>query len=437
MNIGVFGAGYVGLVTAVCLSDMGYKLWVVEKDKEKLEKLKIGINTIYEPGLTELLQKNIQLGRIQFTEEGKSVVENCEIIFLCVGTPSRPDGSADMSQIEAAMKEIVEQSVSLGQYRLVVVKSTVPVGTSAWMRKIATMYAKGSQHLVDLASNPEFLREGVAIKDFKEPDRIVLGCTTDRARELLSKVYEPFICPKIVTDSNTAEIIKYAANSFLATKISFINMVADLCESVGGDISQVAEGMGYDNRIGKDFLKAGIGFGGSCFPKDLRAFLHIGESYNLNFGLLKEVIKINQSRPERVVALLKEMLWVLEGKRITILGLTFKPNTDDVRESPAAGLIAALKAEGAKITATDPIGIENFKKMYVAESKDIEFEIDTLKSVENSHALILVTDWNEYSTLDWVTVKEFMELPVILDGRNLLNEDLIRTAGFQYAAIGR
>lgn len=436
MKIGVFGAGYVGLVTAVCLAEMGHLLQVVEVDESKVEKLNNGISTIYEPGLDELLERNISRGNICFTSDSRSVIEHSEIIFLCVGTPPLPDGSADLSQIDAAVREILRHTRD-GEYKLVAVKSTVPVGTAQRLRSLIQEEARGRRVDIEVASNPEFLREGSAVRDFMNPDRIVMGVVSERARALFSSVYESFDCPKIFTTPETSEIIKYAANSFLATKISFINMVADLCEEVGADVSLVAEGMGYDKRIGPDFLRAGIGFGGSCFPKDLQAFLHVGKSKGLDFGLLEEVIRINNRRPVRAVERLKAHLNGLYGKQIAVLGLAFKSNTDDVRESPAAKLIRLLLQEGAAIRATDPLGIENFKRMYPDLIECVQFHDSAEVSVAGSHAAVIVTEWKEYKNLNWKKIKESMILPVVVDARNILNAQEMMDYGFEYIGIGK
>ncbi len=436
MNIAVFGAGYVGLVTAVCLSNLGFRVQVVEKDRLKLNRLQAGISTIYEPGLQELLVRNLNEGRLMFTDEGPLAILKAEVLFVCVGTPSRPDGSADMSQIEAVTKEIVENSLDSG-YKLVVVKSTVPVGTGRWIEKMIALYAKGRKVSLEIASNPEFLREGAAVKEFMHPDRIVVGAASERGRELMEEVYRSFVCPKLFTDSHTAEIIKYAANSFLATKISYMNMVSDLCEETGADVTLVAEGIGYDRRIGADFLKAGPGFGGSCFPKDLRAFAHVGKSYGLNFGLLEQVMKINRERSQRLIRKLREQLWVLGGKRIAVLGLTFKPGTDDVRETPAASVIEALLSEGASVLASDPLGIAGFREMYGSLAERIAFAQTAEEALLGAHAAVIVTDWNAYRELNWAKVKNGMETPVLLDGRNMLDPDEMRRLGFAFMAVGR
>ncbi|WP_274654031.1 UDP-glucose dehydrogenase family protein [Paenibacillus humicola] len=432
MKIGVFGAGYVGLVTAACFAELGHQLMVVEKNKEKLEKLKSGQNTIYEPDLDELLQNNTKNGRLTFFLQTETVVENCDVLFLCVGTPPKEDGSADMSQIESAIIEII-RCVSPSAYKLIVLKSTVPVGTAARLKELIQFYKDDKQIEIEIASNPEFLKEGVAVDDFMNPERIVMGVSSQKAAEILQNIYQSFSCPKIVTNSNTAEIIKYAANSFLATKISFINMVSDLCDAVGADVRQVALGMGYDDRIGSKFLKAGIGFGGSCFPKDLRAFAHAGDKNNLNFNLLDEVIRINNERPAKMVNKLKDLLWVLTGKTIGILGLTFKPETDDVRETPAFPFIDALLKEGAKVRVFDPIGMSNFKTMFHQVSEKIDFASDEYGMSENCDAIVLVTDWKQFIGLDWDRILQNMNLPVILDTRNCLNGEEMTKKRFIYA----
>lgn len=438
MKIGVFGAGYVGLVTATCLAEQGFEVWVYEQDATKAEKLSRGINTIYEPQLTELLQRNLSCLRLHFENTPEAVTNQTDIIFLCVGTPSRPDGSADMSQIESAIHDLVGTVALSPSYKLVVVKSTVPVGTSKWIERIVKLYSKGLDLPIEVASNPEFLREGAAVKDFMEPERIVIGTSTATARDLLSLVYRDFSSPLISTDPQTAEIIKYASNAFLATKISFINMVSDLCDAVDGDVSTVAEAMGYDARIGKYFLQSGAGFGGSCFPKDLRALVHVGEQHNLDFGILRSTIEINQGRPLALVSKLKELLWVLKDKEIAVLGLTFKPETDDVRETPSAKIIELLKEEGAVVTAVDPIGVRNFQALYYGVSQGIRFEENVERALVGKHGAILVTPWAEFTRdLDWSKAKNLMEFPILVDGRSCLDRDHLKNIGFEYATLGR
>ena len=436
MRIGVFGAGYVGLVTAVCLAEMGHSLQVVELDREKVERLNKGINTIYEPGLDELLSKNVRQGNILFSNDAAKVIRHADILFLCVGTPPKADGHADLSQIEMAIREIIQHSED-GDYKLVVIKSTVPVGTAQKLKEMIRAELKERLVHLEVASNPEFLREGSAVNDFMHPDRIVIGAASDRARTLLESVYAPFKCPKIITDSATAEMIKYASNSFLATKISFINMISDLCEEVGADVTVVAEGMGYDKRIGADFLRAGIGFGGSCFPKDLQAFLHTGKSNGLNFALLEEVIRINEQRPVRMMNKLNILLAGVKGKRIAVLGLAFKAQTDDVRESPSAKLIQLLKEEGASVRATDPMAINNFKRMYGPLADDVAFFETAEEALQGCHAAVIVTDWKCYKELDWAGLRSIMQQPVVLDTRNLLNEVVMASLNYVYESVGK
>jgi UDPglucose 6-dehydrogenase len=436
MRIGVFGAGYVGLVTAVCLAEVGHLLQVVEVDGDKVVKLNQGISTIYEPGLDELLERNVSRGSIWFTDDARTVVDHSEVIFLCVGTPPKPDGSADLSQIESAVRKIAD-SAKEDEYKLVVVKSTVPVGTAERLGRLVREEAGGRPITIEIASNPEFLRAGSAVRDFMNPDRIVVGADSEKARSMLRSVYESFDCPKMFTTPETSEIIKYAANSFLAMKISFINMIADLCEEVGADVTLVAEGMGYDKRIGSDFLRAGIGFGGSCFPKDIRAFLHVAKSRGIDFGLLEEVMRINNRRTARIVERLRTHLDGLDKKRIAVLGLSFKPGTDDVRESQAAKLIRLLLREGAIVKATDPLGIANFKREYPDLVEEVEFHEQAETAIAGSHAAIVVTDWKEYKTLDWTRIWNEMSRPVIFDTRNLLNPDDMLDLHYEYLAIGK
>lgn len=432
--LGVFGTGYVGLVTAVCLAELGFEVLANDLDIEKIEQLNQGNPTIFEPHLKKMLRNSLSAGRIRFTVDFKEVIGHCVTLFLCVGTPSKQDGSTDMSQVEAVVKQIVQ---NMDGYRLLVVKSTVPVNTADWVKKVARLYAKSKKFPLDVASNPEFLREGAAIYDFLHPDRIVIGVSTPQARERLLHIYSKIECPKVVTDTATAEIIKYASNTFLSTKVSFINMIADLCEKVGADVEQVAEGMGLDPRIGRQFLRAGAGFGGSCFPKDLRAFIHVGKQHNVDISLLEKVIEINQSRPDCLLHHLSAALWVLSGKNVAVLGLAFKPGTDDVRETPAGRLIRKLLEAGAKVKCYDPVATDNFKQMYTEESSRIEV-VDSLEEcVRGVHAAVLVTEWEEFIEMDLTTLKELMDFPIIIDGRNVLDPQKVLEAGFIYRAVGR
>lgn len=431
-KIAIIGTGYVGLVTAVGFAELGNSVIGIDKDMEKLEPLKKGIPPFYEPGLEELLKKNFKEGRIRFTDSIKEGVEESDIIFICVGTPPLEDGSADLSQISIVSKEIAEH---LNGWKLIVEKSTVPVMTSQWIKRTIKLYSKRTENF-DVASNPEFLREGSALQDFFHPDRIVIGVESERAKEILLNLYKDFNCPIVVTDINTAEIIKHASNSFLAMKISFINMISDLCEKTGADIEKVAYGIGLDKRIGLQFLKAGIGYGGSCFPKDVRAFFKIGEEHGLYFGLLKETDRINEQRIERLMEKVKTALWLPKGKTIGILGVAFKPNTDDIREAPSLKVIEALRKEGAILKVHDPKAIPNAKKV-ICESENLKYVENPYNACEGAEALILLTEWDEYRELDLKKVKELMKTPIIIDGRNIFNPEEVIGLGFEYYCMGR
>lgn len=439
MNIAVFGAGYVGLVTAVCLATQGNKVMVVEKDADKLQKLQGGRVTFYEPDVESLLDDAMASGKIAFTNDSAAAVASSELLFLCVGTPALPDGSADLSQVESVMKTILKNLQDLparieSRGKLVVVKSTVPVGTADRLSRMAALHmhglGNGSRIDIEVASNPEFLREGAAVHDFLFPDRIVIGVESERGERLLKTLYSSFECPVIVADTRTAEMIKYASNSFLATKISFINMVSDLCDKVQADVAQVAKGMGYDKRIGEQFLKAGIGFGGSCFPKDLQAFASVGRKHHVKVELLEQVIRINQDRPLKLLEKLKDALWVLKGKRLTVLGLTFKPNTDDVRDCPASHVIAGLLREQADVVAYDPVGIANFKAAYPDLSSRIRFADHAYEACERSDGIVLLTEWPSFKDLDWARVASRMDAPFLLDARHFLIEEKLENYGF-------
>lgn len=431
-RITIIGTGYVGLVTAVGFAELGNNVIGIEKDREKLDLLKKGIPPFYEPGLEELLRKNFQEGRIIFSDITKEGVEESEIIFICVGTPPLEDGSADLSQISVVSKEIAEH---LNGWKLIVEKSTVPVMTSQWIKRTIKLYSKKGESF-EVASNPEFLREGSALQDFFNPDRIVIGVESDRAKEILLNLYKDFKCPIVVTDINTAEIIKHASNSFLAMKISFINMISDLCEKTGADIEKVAYGIGLDKRIGLQFLKAGLGYGGSCFPKDVRAFYKIGEEHGLYFGLLKETDKVNEQRIERLMEKVKSAIWLPKDKIIGILGVAFKPNTDDVRDAPSFKIIKALRKEGAILKVHDPKAIPNAKRI-LEESKDLIYTETPYKACEGAEALVIVTEWEEYRNLDLKKVKELMKTPIIIDGRNIFNPEEVMGLGFEYYCMGR
>ncbi|MEJ7555454.1 MAG: UDP-glucose/GDP-mannose dehydrogenase family protein [Aquificaceae bacterium] len=433
MKLTVVGGGYVGLTTGVCFAHLGHEVMVVEKIPQKVELLKAGKSPIYEPGLEELMQESLRAGRLSFTTDLKEGLEFSDVIFICVGTPQRPDGSADLSQVEEVARETAKLMTS---YKLLIEKSTVPVNTHQLIKKTVQRYIKSPDIPYDVASNPEFLREGSAIEDFLKPDRIVVGVESERAKKIFEELYKDFNCPIIFTDPATAELIKHASNSFLAMKISFINMVADLCEKTGADIKLVADGMGYDKRIGRDFLNAGIGYGGSCFPKDVKAFIRIAQDYGLDFGLLREVDRINQERPVKFVEKVKRVLWSVKGKKLAVWGLAFKPNTDDIREAPSIKIVDMLLREGAKLSLYDPKAMENFKLLF-PEGKGISYAKDLYSAVENAEALLILTEWEEFKKADLKRVKSLMALPIIVDGRNVYEPPEVRALGFEYYPVGR
>src|SRR3990167_1072697 len=361
MKISVIGAGHVGLVTSACFADLGHDVICIDNDIKKIALIKRGEIQFFEPGLHDLVKHNIARNRLRFSTSIKEAMDQCEVTFIAVGTPTKESGEADLSSVEKVAMEIAK---NLRSYHLIVEKSTVPVETGAWVKKTIQINIRKSKKIdFDLASNPEFLREGAAIQDFMKPDRIVLGVENKRAEKILRSLYEPLKAPIVVTDVNSAEIIKHASNSFLSAKISFINMVSQLCEKVGADIHKVAQGMGYDRRIGPTFLNAGIGFGGFCFPKDLAAFIHIAQKSGVDFKILRAVLDVNEDQKRHFVDKVKHVLWNLEGKRIGALGLSFKPDTDDMRFSPAADIISALQRAGAEVQAFDPEAMPVAKKL--------------------------------------------------------------------------
>ena len=427
-RITVLGTGYVGLVTGACLANLGWQVTGYDVQEAKIEKLRRGENPIYEPGLEELLAAN--KSRLSFTSDLDAAISSADVIFVCVGTPQGDDGRADLSQVEAVARTIAGK---LDRYRLIVEKSTVPVRTAERIAQTIRMHAP--QASFDVASNPEFLREGSAIADFQNPDRIVIGVGSERASQMLRAVYAPLKATIVETSVATAEIIKHASNSFLATKISFINMVADLCEKTGADVREVAEGMGYDKRIGRAFLNAGIGYGGSCFPKDVLAFTRIAEDHRVDFSLLEQVHKINQARIDKVFERLKDMLWVLRDKRVALLGLAFKPNTDDIREAPALKIIQRLHEEGARIAACDPQALENVRRA-LGNRIPVDYCASAEAAAQGADALLLVTEWSDYTSLDPARLRSVVRTPVVFDGRNALNKPDWEKAGFAYRGVG-
>lgn len=437
MKIAIVGSGYVGLVTGVCLAEIGHDVTCIDVDKTKIDKLKKGEIPIYEPGLEDLLKKNIKNKRMSFSYSIKDGAKAATAIFIAVGTPSKKNGDADLTYVENVAREIAE---SMTEYKLVIEKSTVPAETgkkvAQTIRKyIPKKYREGNKLTInfDVASNPEFLREGSAVEDFMNPDRVVIGVESKKAEKLLREIYAPLKPKMVVTNINSAELIKHASNSFLATKISFINAISQICSQLGADVLKVAEGMGYDKRIGRQFLNAGIGYGGSCFPKDVDAFIRLSEKSGYKFKLLEEVREINEEQKRSFLKLIEDKMWIVKNKTIGFLGLAFKPNTDDMRNAPSIELIQALQKEGAKIKAYDPQGMDNTKKMV----KDITFCEDAYTLAKGCDCLLLVTEWDEFKDLDFEKIKKFMNHPVIFDGRNFYHDKELEKLGFEYHGIGR
>lgn len=433
MKIGVIGTGYVGIVTAVGLAELGQNVIGTDKITEKIERISSGIVPIYEPGLEELLKANLKKGNLSFSTDLSKTIQSCDVIFVCVGTPQREDGSADMSQIEEVSRMIAE---NLNNYKLVVEKSTVPVKTSMWIKRTISLYKK-SEITFDVASNPEFLREGSAVSDFLSPDRIIIGVETDKARDIMVEIYKKFKDRLIITNIDTAELIKHASNSFLALKISYINLISQLCDRTDADVEQVAKGMGLDPRIGSLFLRAGIGYGGSCFPKDIRALTKIGEDLGVNVNLLKEADRINIDRIEVFVEKIKKALWILKDKKFAILGLAFKPETDDIREAPSIKVIGKLLEEGAVLRLYDPKAMDNMKEIFPEQPPQITYAQSLYEAVEEANALLIVTEWDEFKEMDLQKVKKAMDNPIIIDGRNVFEPSKLRELGFEYYSIGR
>ncbi|MCL5035768.1 MAG: UDP-glucose/GDP-mannose dehydrogenase family protein [Chloroflexi bacterium] len=431
MKISIVGTGYVGLVTGVCFAHLGHTVLCVDKDKAKIKMLKKGVCPIYEPGLEEMLVENSAEGRLGFSGDLKSAVEHGDIIFIAVDTPARKNGEADLSSVEDVASEIAPH---LNSYRLIVEKSTVPVRTSKELERLLDDLAPEGAEF-DVASNPEFLREGSAIKDFLQPDRVVLGVNTQRAASLLVQLYEPLNAPLLITDINSAELIKHCANAYLAMKISFINAVAQICEKSGADVTRVARGIGLDKRIGMEFLSAGVGFGGSCFPKDLSAFIRLSEQMGYDFKLLKEVEYINREQKSLVSAKLKEALGTLKGRKVAVWGLAFKPDTDDLRNAPSLDIIESLLKEGAGVSAYDPVAGRNAQKFL--EDKKVKIAKTALEAAGGADALVLVTEWDEFRHFNLPELKAAMKNPVFLDGRNLFDPKRMRNLGFKYIGIGR
>lgn len=429
MNIAIIGTGYVGLVTGACLSKLGNKVICVDNDLDKIKSLKQGKVPIYEPGLKELIAHNIKHKKLFFSSSIKEAVQKSEVIFIAVGTPDSGDGEADLTGIEKVSCDI---AANLKSYRLIVEKSTVPVETGDWVKKTISRCTRGRVDF-DVASNPEFLREGSAINDFMHPDRVVVGVESEMAKEILLKLYKPLNRPVVVTNIKSAELIKHASNAFLATKISFINAVSRVCDVVGADINEVAHGMGMDSRIGKSFLSAGLGYGGSCFPKDLEAFISISRKLGYDFGLLKEVKNINESQRDFLITKIESSLWNLKGKTIGFLGLAFKPNTDDMRNAPAVELIRALQSEGAYIKAYDPKSMLKAKPLL----KNVKFCANPYELSKECDCVFIATEWLEFKDLDFKKIKKLVKNPIIVDARNMFDPVKMQKLGFVYVSVGR
>jgi UDPglucose 6-dehydrogenase len=431
MKVGIVGLGHVGLVSAACFAHVGHHVVGVDAQAERMEGLQKGIMPFFEPGLAELVKEGTDSGRLTFAQEATAAVEGTDLVFICVGTPSKPDGSADLVQIERLTSQIAGL---LRDDQVLVEKSTVPVKTG---KRIARTLERLGASEVDVVSNPEFLREGSALEDTLRPDRIVIGSSSKRATQLLSDFYAPIIeksgCALVVTDVGTAELIKHASNAFLAMKISFINAVAEVCEATDADVQTVALGMGLDPRIGPSFLQAGVGYGGSCFPKDVAAFAALANSLGIDFSLLEAVQEINQRGTERLLNKLCAELWHLEGKRIAMLGLAFKPGTDDMREAPAIRVIQRLLDEGADVIAYDPAAMTKAKDIF----PPITFAESALGAMEDADAAVFLTEWDEFRALEPSVMKEALRFPIVADGRNLFRPEAMKEAGITYLSMGR
>ncbi len=433
MHIGIIGTGYVGLVTGACFAEFGVNVVCADKDEEKIGALNAGKIPFYEPGLEEIVEKNVKKGFLRFTTKLSEAVNQSLVIFIAVGTPPRGDGSADLRFVEEVAKEI---AVNLDGYKVIVTKSTVPVGTGRKLKKLIKENLKGGGDF-DVASNPEFLREGSAIEDFMRPNRVVIGTESSQAAAILMDLYNPLYLletPFILTGIETAELIKYASNAFLATKISFINELSRLCEKVGADVGTVAKGMGLDRRIGSKFLHAGPGFGGSCFPKDTRAIINLARENGIELKLIESSVLVNEEQKILMSRKIKDAMGPLKGKTLSVLGLSFKPNTDDMREAPAISIIGELIKEGARIRAFDPVATESAKKVLPPE---VEYFKDPYEAASGADGLVILTEWNELRNLDMGRVREVLAGNYFFDLRNIYDPARLRAAGFKYFSVGR
>lgn len=429
MNVCVIGTGYVGLVTGAVFADLGNEVVCVDIDEEKITKLKSGTMPIYEPGLEEMVFRNVEDSRLIFSTDIGYGVKRSEVVFIAVGTPPKDNGESDLRQVENAAKEIAK---NIDRYKIIVNKSTVPVGTGDFVRQIIETNKRRDIEF-DVVSNPEFLREGSAIHDTLFPDRIVIGAPSQHVAMALLELYAPLERPMLITDVESAEMIKYASNAFLATRISFVNAIADICEKAGADIRQVTKGMGYDTRIGSEFLSPGLGFGGSCFPKDTLSLIATARKFKVNSSLFEAVMNINESRVSHFVERIEKTLGNVEGKTLGVLGLAFKPNTDDMRDALSVKIIMRLEEKGARVKAYDPNAMENAQKCI----KDIHYCKNAYEVAENADAVIVATEWNEFKLLNLEKMKNMMNHPIIFDGRNIYSSDRMKKMGFEYICIGR
>jgi UDPglucose 6-dehydrogenase len=429
MKLSIIGTGYVGLVTGTCFAEVGHHVICVDNNAEKVKMLQAGGIPIYEPGLEEMVRKNVAAGRLSFTTSTAEGVQKSDVVFIAVPTPPQPDGSVDLSYIEKVARDI---AAAITSYKIVVDKSTVPVKTGEKVTETIKRYCPAKAEF-DVVSNPEFLREGFAVGDLMKPDRIVIGTRTQRPVAAMREIYTPFNAPIIVTDINSAELIKHAANSFLALKISYINAIANVCEAAGANVQEVANGIGLDDRIGKRFLNAGLGFGGSCFPKDLSAFIKIAEQIGYEFKLLKEVQNINANQMERFIKKITDTLWVLKDKKIGVLGLAFKQNTDDVRSSPAIDLCHRLLKDGATLRVHDPKAMDKAKSLL----PDVTYVDDMNAVAQGCDALVVATEWDEFKHLDLTKAKQGLTHPIMFDGRNLFDPVEMEKLGWIYKSVGR
>lgn len=432
MNIAIIGSGYVGLITGACFAEFGISVTCVDNDEKKIQMMKKGEVPFYEPGLEELLKRNVKAGRLHFTSDLAEAVDNSLVIFIAVGTPPRGDGSAEMKYVEGVAKEIARH---IRSYKVIVTKSTVPVGTGERIKKIISKNLKENVDF-DVASNPEFLREGAGIEDFMRPNRIIIGASSAQAIAIMKDLYRPLYLietPIVITDVKTAELIKYASNAFLAVKISFINEIANLCEGVGADVQVVAKGMGLDRRIGPKFLHAGPGYGGSCFPKDTLALLQIGKENNIELGIIRATVKANELQKEKAAEKIMQTIPHLKGKTICILGLSFKPNTNDLRDAPAIFIIKRLLKAGARIRTYDPVAMEDAKQILPR----ITYCKDAYDAVKGSDGVVIVTEWNQFRNLDFSRIKKLMKGNFFFDLRNIYEPARLRKMGFKYYSVGR